>query len=128
MSVDINIEDLTLDRTLFSCRNAYVDTLLSVLRPHLGADQIRLAFNITQSSYLPFEDEITDLDELPRAADIAHEFDLLLKAMRALGPSEIDRLDKYQKHAMKVFSPGLFEDLRDHCREHPDSRILVSLC
>ncbi|MCR9271114.1 MAG: hypothetical protein NXH72_14070 [Hyphomonadaceae bacterium] len=132
MSVDLNIEDVTLDITLLHCRNAYVAAFRTMLHPHLPSGRKWLAFEERHSSYVDYaywgvNEEVVKLDDLPRAGDLVEEFELLLKARQAHERFGRKNTDEFQNRVLNVFTAELLERMRDHCRDNPDSQILVSL-
>ena len=133
MSVDLHIEDVSLDKTLLSCRQAYVEGFRALLHPYLPAGRTWLAFQEQYSAYIDYEywgveEEPVNPDDFPRAGDLVEDFELLRQALLAFKKSTSENLDSYQQRLLRLFSVDLLESLRDHCRNNPESRIFVSIC
>lgn len=133
MSVDLSIEDVSLDKTLLCCQNAYVYSFRALVHPFLPEKRAWLAFQEHYSAYVNHaywgvEEEPINSDDLHLAGDLVEEFEFLLMALRALKGSGVENLSHNENRALRIFSEDQLEFMRDHCRDNPESRILVSLC
>lgn len=130
MSVDFIIEDVSLDKTLLECRQAYTDAFRAIVHPYLPSGRKWRAFEEHYSGYVDYEywgveEETVTPDEMPKAGELVGEFELLLKAVSALKPDDLNGLNEIQKRGLYVFRTERLKDLLNHCRKHPNSRIMV---
>ncbi len=127
MGVDFSLDDVTRDKEFVLCRYKHVEVFLNLASAHLP-DSTRISvFDIQVSAYDSKDDWPVDETTLPRAGDLADEFDLLAKAARKQETDARAVRNALQTRALLIFSSESLVRWRDYCRAHPGSRMLGRL-
>ena len=114
---------MTRDEELIFCRYKYVEAFHHMASRYLPANTSIRVFDVQVSAYDDADDWPVDENTLPRAGDLADDFDLLAQAARKLAADTGAERTDLESWALRIFDSESLEEKRDYCRAHPDSRV-----